>query len=527
MATNNNQPKFSIFLTVGAVTGSTVTVTAEVIKNNFPVDNMPVQFYQDGLAIGGANGTTNQDGKLDYTFTFPKGAVAARFTAKIPVNGGLSNDILVGIPVTPSGVNHSEVPKLIVEDTKHVPGVHRISTGLFAKNGRMVKGLMQIVSNKPFTVMYPFSGDKASADRNLLRQMRTLSTAHEVPVRDDRWCIVDISYEDQMEIDVLVAGCSVKMQLDLPSPKPPKPAVIPMTRPIWAAFCIFLFLISLFVVSVGTSLGIFMSSVMALIVASLIGLAMVTSAGIYNTRLLKHSKNKAGQKQQTVPYPGIMSMPVVTNNRWWVCMLLLTFLAFILFFTAPAGTPVWLVDNRDNVTEEQRKSEYVPGDQAQKIRNTQRNLGPVTDRQLVKERPQTSWEAKYITGIIFLLLFLLTFVYTFFAFSDEAIAGYHAAREKVSGKITEGTVGGEGFFAKLLGLVKKDPAATPETVVVTPEDGAKPASSENKGSAVSSVFSALATSVVINLVIEILAEVGQRAFSSMFSKKDDRRYREA
>lgn len=511
---NTPQNKPSVFLAPREITKNTLVMTAVVTKNYQVQKGVVVQFYRDGAAIPGANRLTDENGRVDYSISISTGANSVKVKAEIP--GNIFNEQTVVIPPSVQGKNRGELPTLVVEDNSLSPTKKRLAMGIFASDGKMIPGRLQLSSNKNVNISFPFKKDQK---KSVAKGLQNPGNAHELILDGERWATIDIDFLEGFELDVFVAGWQQKIELTFDAPKgPSKGEIVPMTRPLFAAFCIFLFAVALFST---TLFSIFFGFTIELPTAILLSLAVAIvyfvfaakGVGLYNRRVRKNPKFD--------PSIGVLASPVKTNNATLALLVVLTLMSFVLLLVVQWGPPVLLEDNRTAMTQAQRNREYVSGDAAQQIRNEKRHLGLVTDRSLVKPTPVVKWEPFITTLIVFLALFLITIGYMFVAYSDEAMRAFQSVKRSVAGRTSEG-VAGLGFFSRLKDKFFGTPK--PEAVVVTAEGAQAVPAAAAPASSGGILANPIITAVGLNLAIEALSEFIERIWEK-FTRTEPKRRR--
>jgi hypothetical protein len=500
----NLQPKYGVFLAPREVTVGSIVMAAKVMKGDVPQKDILVQFYRDGSAIPGANGYTDSDGKFEYSLNIPADATSVKVKAEVSANGTFSKEITVGIPAAVQNVNRGELPLLVVEDNKLGDNKYRLAMAIFAENGKMLPGLLQISSNKDLNVTFPYKADRDNAQ--LAIGLQNPGNAHEIEMDGTRWLTVDVEFIQAFELDVFVAGWQRKIELKFAGPKSSaKGEEIPLTRPMFAAFCLALFCLAVFTTNVfNTGFGFPESWLAAFVVGIIFLILSLGSVGFYNRRIIRNPAVK--------PLAGPFAALVATNNRWFISMVLMTLISFVLIFTAQWGKPTLSEDRRTGMTEDQISHEYVPGDQAQRIRNIQRNLGPVTDRSLIKKPVVVfTWESFWTRITVFLILLVLTIGYAFIAFSDEASSAVSSAWGKFN-RSTEG-VAGQGLFGRLVDRVLGKPTSGGQGGSSVPSD---PKEAESTGTFAASVVQ----SISINLLIDAVTGFLENLYKTWSSNKN-------
>lgn len=154
----------------------------------------------------------------------------------------------------------------------------------------------------------------------------------------------------------------------------------------------------------------------------------------------------------------IINAGIRTNNRWWLAMLALTVFSFgiALIGTQYWGTPISALEYQDSPG---LKSAYEL--MSKRGRDYELfEVGAAPDPATRITQPHRSWLWWLYRWVALLYLALATFVYTFFAFIDEARLALRAA-DRMLHERTGGTTRGSLFrqaLNRLFGIVPVGPA---------------------------------------------------------------------
>lgn len=157
---------------------------------------------------------------------------------------------------------------------------------------------------------------------------------------------------------------------------------------------------------------------------------------------------------QIVRFPAIrgacgafLSFCLRTNNRWWVCMVLMTITSIYLAIGQEPGGKI--LSTGEVVRVEETEPGNVSSFRAKHTtyEPTEAETGPQVPEVLTSWKP---WWIRFLTALVFVVT---TIVYTFFAFSDEVGGAARVALQHVSeragGKATEGSM----FLRLIQGLL--------------------------------------------------------------------------